>query len=62
MRISAVPPLALPPSDADYVEAIVAEPGKVNFWELAIKPCRPMAFGTLGDALFFGLPGNFRTH
>jgi len=44
--------------DADYVKAIVAELGKVNFWKLAIKPGRPMAFGTLGDALFFGLPGN----
>jgi len=44
--------------DADYVKTIVAELGKVNFWKLAIKPGRPMAFGTLGDALFFGLPGN----
>ena len=44
--------------DADYVKAIVEELGQVNFWKLAIKPGRPMAFGTLGDALFFGLPGN----
>lgn len=44
--------------DSDYVKMIVAELGKVNFWKLAIKPGRPMAFGTLGDAVFFGLPGN----
>ncbi|HHH44971.1 MAG TPA: molybdopterin molybdenumtransferase MoeA [Gammaproteobacteria bacterium] len=44
--------------DADYVKTMVAELGEVNFWKLAIKPGRPMAFGTLGDALFFGLPGN----
>jgi molybdopterin molybdotransferase len=44
--------------DADYVKDVVAELGKVDFWKLAIKPGRPLAFGTLGDALFFGLPGN----
>lgn len=44
--------------DADYVKDIVAEQGRVDFWKLAIKPGRPLAFGTLGNALFFGLPGN----
>jgi molybdopterin molybdotransferase len=32
--------------------------GEVNFWKVAMKPGRPLAFGTLGDAVFFGLPGN----
>ena len=44
--------------DADYVKDIVRTEGKVDFWKLAIKPGRPLAFGTLGDAVFFGLPGN----
>jgi molybdopterin molybdotransferase len=44
--------------DADYVKDIVSEEGKVDFWKLAIKPGRPLAFGTLGKAVFFGLPGN----
>jgi len=44
--------------DADYVKDVVAELGKVDFWKLAIKPGRPLAFGALGNALFFGLPGN----
>jgi molybdopterin molybdotransferase len=44
--------------DADYVKDIVRAEGKVDFWKLAIKPGRPLAFGTLGDAVFFGLPGN----
>lgn len=30
----------------------------VVFWKVAIKPGRPLVFGRLGDALFFGLPGN----
>ena len=32
--------------------------GEVAFWKLAIKPGRPMAFGRIGDAVLFGLPGN----
>jgi molybdopterin molybdotransferase len=44
--------------EADFVREILAETGTVDFWKLAIKPGRPLAFGTLNDALFFGLPGN----
>ena len=44
--------------EADYVKDIVRAEGKVDFWKLAIKPGRPLAFGSLGDAVFFGLPGN----
>lgn len=32
--------------------------GKVEFWKIAIKPGKPFLFGTLGEKLFFGLPGN----
>jgi len=44
--------------EADFVREILAESGTVDFWKLAIKPGRPLAFGTVNDALFFGLPGN----
>ena len=44
--------------EADFVKAMVARLGEVKFWRIAIKPGRPMAFGRLGDAWLFGLPGN----
>ena len=44
--------------DADYVKDILEKQGEINFWKVAIKPGRPLAFGKLGDAHFFGLPGN----
>ena len=30
----------------------------MSFWTIAMKPGRPLAFGHLDRALFFGLPGN----
>jgi len=44
--------------DADYVKEMLAELGQVDFWKIAMKPGRPLAFGKINDALFFGLPGN----
>lgn len=44
--------------DADYVRELTARLGDVMFWKLNIKPGRPMAFGRIGDAWLFGLPGN----
>ena len=44
--------------EADFVKAMVARLGEVRFWKIAIKPGRPMAFGRIGDAWLFGLPGN----
>lgn len=44
--------------DADYVKEMLAELGSVDFWKIAMKPGRPLAFGKLNNALFFGLPGN----
>jgi molybdopterin molybdotransferase len=32
--------------------------GELEFWRVAIKPGRPVAFGRRGRKLFFGLPGN----
>ncbi len=44
--------------DADYTKTALQSSGQIDFWKLAIKPGRPMAFGHLGNSLFFGLPGN----
>ncbi|NND39875.1 MAG: molybdopterin molybdenumtransferase MoeA, partial [Pseudomonadales bacterium] len=29
-----------------------------DFWKIALKPGKPLAFGSIGSAAFFGLPGN----
>lgn len=44
--------------DADFVTRAFHELGSVSFWKLAMRPGRPLAFGRVGDAAFFGLPGN----
>lgn len=42
----------------DLVKDVLAELGTVDFWQVAMQPGRPLAFGRLGDTIFFGLPGN----
>lgn len=44
--------------EADYVKQILDRLGDVLFWKIAMKPGRPLAFGKVGNAHFFGLPGN----
>ena len=44
--------------EADFIQQILAELGEVNFWKMAMKPGRPLAFGRVGSTPFFGLPGN----
>ena len=44
--------------EADFVKDVLAKLGAVSFWKLNIKPGRPMAFGKVGKAWLFGLPGN----
>lgn len=44
--------------DADYIKTALRQSGQVDFWKIAIKPGRPLAFGRIGDSVFFGLPGN----
>jgi molybdopterin molybdotransferase len=44
--------------EADYVKETLATLGGVSFWQIAMKPGRPLAFGHVGPAAFFGLPGN----
>jgi molybdopterin molybdotransferase len=44
--------------EADFIKEVLDEIGEVNFWKVAMKPGRPLAFGKIGRSLFFGLPGN----
>ncbi len=44
--------------DADYVKMVLEEIGKINFWKIAMKPGKPLAYGRIGKSHFFGLPGN----
>ena len=44
--------------EADYVRQLLDKLGEVLFWKIAMKPGRPLAYGKLGRAHFFGLPGN----
>jgi len=44
--------------EADYIRQVLNELGEIVFWKVAMKPGRPLTFGRLEQALFFGLPGN----
>jgi molybdopterin molybdotransferase len=44
--------------DADFVKPAVEAEGRLLMWKIAMKPGRPLAFGTVGGAAFIGLPGN----
>lgn len=44
--------------EADYVKQTLDKLGQVNFWKIAMKPGKPLAFGKIKQAVFFGLPGN----
>jgi molybdopterin molybdotransferase len=48
--------------DHDHVKPVVDSMGAMDFWSIAIRPGRPLAFGELrtkrGNVPIFGLPGN----
>jgi len=44
--------------EADYMKQLLNELGQVVFWKIAMKPGRPLAYGKIGNAHYFGLPGN----
>ena len=44
--------------EADFVRQLMSRLGEVLFWKIAMRPGRPMAFGKIGNAFLFGLPGN----
>ena len=44
--------------EADFTREVMARLGDVAFWKIGMRPGRPMAFGRVGNACYFGLPGN----
>lgn len=46
--------------DFDYTKAVLDElsDNKITWFQVAIKPAKPFAFGTINDIPVFGLPGN----
>lgn len=49
--------------EADFVKPAVEAEGRLNLWQIAIKPGKPLAFGEIdrdktGKTFFIGLPGN----
>lgn len=44
--------------DFDYVKSTLEKQGEVDFWKVAIKPGKPLAFGRIGNTPILGLPGN----
>lgn len=44
--------------DYDFVKAVLNRLGEMFWWQVAIKPAKPLAFGVVGGVPVFGLPGN----
>jgi molybdopterin molybdotransferase len=50
--------------EEDHIKPAVEAEGRLNMWQIAIKPGKPLAFGEVkrpaseGSAFFLGLPGN----
>jgi molybdopterin molybdotransferase len=44
--------------DFDMVKSVLAAQGEMHFWQVAMKPGKPLAFGSIGGVPLLGLPGN----
>jgi len=45
--------------DYDFVKDVMGEIGNaMHFWQVAMRPGKPLAFGSIGGVPLFGLPGN----
>lgn len=45
--------------DHDLVQSVLGEMGmELDFWRIAMRPGKPLLFGTIGDTPVMGLPGN----
>lgn len=44
--------------EEDHMSGALAALGQRHFWQIAVKPGRPMMFGQIGDTVVVGLPGN----
>ncbi|WP_409026420.1 gephyrin-like molybdotransferase Glp [Janthinobacterium sp. SUN098] len=44
--------------EEDHIKPAVEAEGRLNMWQIAVKPGKPLAFGEVREAFFIGLPGN----
>lgn len=44
--------------EADHLKTAIQQLGQLNLWRVAIQPGKPLAFGTVGNIPWIGLPGN----
>ena len=44
--------------EEDHVKPAVESLGRLDFWQIAMKPGKPFAYGKVGNSHFIGLPGN----
>lgn len=44
--------------EEDHIKPAVESLGRLDLWQIAIKPGKPFAYGRVGPAHFIGLPGN----
>ena len=44
--------------DYDPVKNVLAKQGEISFWQVRMKPGKPLAFGTIQGVPHLGLPGN----
>ena len=44
--------------DFDFVKVVLDRLGDMHWWQVAVKPAKPLAFGTVKGTPVFGLPGN----
>jgi len=44
--------------EEDHIKPVVEKLGSLDFWKIAIKPGKPLAFGSVESTPFVGLPGN----
>jgi molybdopterin molybdotransferase len=44
--------------DYDHVKTVLDKLGEIEFWQVNMKPAKPIAFGHVGGTPMFGLPGN----
>ena len=44
--------------EEDHIKPAVESLGRLDFWQIAMKPGKPFAYGKVGNAHFIGLPGN----
>ena len=44
--------------DFDLVKRVLAAEGEMSFWQVKMRPGKPLAFGQIGGVPLLGLPGN----